>query len=70
MWQFAASCEGIKQACRELNTQLLVEMYLYTMKQTEWEFFPTPSIAMVGVNDDANKVLPSCVQKMEIFYIF
>jgi phosphoribosylformylglycinamidine synthase len=70
MWQFAASCEGIKQACRELNTPVIggnVSLYNET---NGVGVFPTPSIAMVGVNDDANKVLPSCVQENgNILYI-
>ena len=63
MWQFAASCEGIKSACKELNTPVIggnVSLYNETNGVS---VFPTPSIAMVGVNDDANKVLPSCVQE-------
>ena len=63
MWQFAASCEGIKKACKELNTPVIggnVSLYNET---NGVGVFPTPSIAMVGVNEDANKVLPSCVQE-------
>jgi len=63
MWQFAQACEGIKTACKELNTPVIggnVSLYNET---NGVGVFPTPSIAMVGVNDDANKVLPSCVQK-------
>ena len=62
MWQFANSCEGIKTACKELDTPVIggnVSLYNET---NGVGVFPTPSIAMVGVNDDANKVLPSCVQ--------
>ena len=63
MWQFAQSCEGIKTACKELDTPVIggnVSLYNET---NGVGVFPTPSIAMVGINDDANKVLPSCVQK-------
>ena len=59
MWQFAKACEGIKSACRELNTPVIggnVSLYNETNGVS---VFPTPSIAMVGVNDDANKVLSS-----------
>ncbi|MDR1976130.1 MAG: phosphoribosylformylglycinamidine synthase subunit PurL, partial [Campylobacteraceae bacterium] len=59
MWQFAKGCEGIKEACLALNTPVVsgnVSLY----NETEGVgVFPTPSIAMVGLNDDANKVLPS-----------
>ncbi|RXJ75619.1 phosphoribosylformylglycinamidine synthase II [Arcobacter sp. F155] len=63
MWQFAQACEGIKSACKELNTPVIggnVSLYNET---NEVGVFPTPAIAMVGVNDDANKVLPSCLQE-------
>ena len=63
MWQFAACCEGIKSACKELVTPVIggnVSLYNET---NGVGVFPTPSIAMVGINEDANKVLPSCFQK-------
>ncbi len=70
MWQFAQACEGIKSACRELNTPVIggnVSLYNET---NGVGVFPTPAIATVGVNDDANKVLPSCVQENgNILYI-
>jgi len=63
MWQFAKGCEGIKEACLALNTPVVsgnVSLY----NETEGVgVFPTPSIAMVGLNDDANRVLPSSFQK-------
>ncbi|MCJ8326553.1 MAG: phosphoribosylformylglycinamidine synthase subunit PurL [Campylobacterales bacterium] len=63
MWQFAASCEGIKSACKALNTPVIggnVSLYNET---NGVGVFPTPSIATVGINADANKILPSCVQE-------
>ncbi|WP_375537752.1 phosphoribosylformylglycinamidine synthase subunit PurL [Arcobacter sp. LA11] len=63
MWQFAQACEGIKSACKELNTPVIggnVSLYNET---NGVGVFPTPAIAMVGVNDDANKSLPSCFQE-------
>ncbi len=63
MWQFAQGCEGIKEACVALETPVVsgnVSLY----NETEGEaVFPTPSIATVGVNEDANRVLPSEFQK-------
>ncbi len=59
MWQFKMACEGIKSACKELSTPVIggnVSLYNET---NGVGVFPTPSIAMVGVNEDANKVLPS-----------
>ena len=63
MWQFAQACEGIKKACKELNTPVIggnVSLYNET---NGVGIFPTPAIAMVGVNDDANKSLPSYVKE-------
>ncbi len=63
MWQFAMGCEGIKEACKALNTPVVsgnVSLY----NETEGAgVFPTPSIVMVGVNEDQNKTLVSCFQK-------
>ena len=62
MWQFAQSCEGIKEACAQLTTPVIggnVSLYNETDKVS---VFPTPSIATVGVNEDENKVLMSSFQ--------
>ncbi len=70
MWQFMTACEGIKKACKELNTPVIggnVSLYNET---NGVGVFPTPAIATVGVNDDMNKVLPSCLQgEGNIIYI-
>ena len=62
MWQFAQGCYGIKEACKALSTPVVsgnVSLY----NETDGEgVYPTPAIAMVGVNDDANKTLPSAFQ--------
>jgi len=63
MWQFGQGCLGIKEACVELNTPVIggnVSLYNETNGKS---VFPTPSIAMVGVNEDQNKVLMSAFQK-------
>jgi phosphoribosylformylglycinamidine synthase len=62
MWQFAQGCEGIKEACKELETPVVsgnVSLYNETNGQS---VHPTPAIATVGVNDDAQRVLPSAFQ--------
>ncbi len=63
MWQFAQGCYGIREACKELNTPVVsgnVSLY----NETDGEgIFPTPAIVMVGVNNDADKTLPSFFQK-------
>lgn len=63
MWQFGQGCLGIKEACAELNTPVIggnVSLYNETNGKS---VFPTPSIAMVGVNEDQEKVLMSTFQK-------
>lgn len=59
MWQFKESCEGISDACKAMNTPVVsgnVSLY----NETEGEsIFPTPTICMVGVNQDLSKILPS-----------
>ena len=59
MWQFAKGCEGIKEACRELNTPVVSGNVSLYNETNGVSIFPTPSIAMVGVNDDATNVLRS-----------
>jgi len=62
MWQFKESCEGIKNACKALNTPVVggnVSLYNET---NGISVFPTPSVATVGINEDANNVLPSKLQ--------
>ncbi|WP_169783963.1 phosphoribosylformylglycinamidine synthase subunit PurL [Campylobacter curvus] len=59
MWQFAQGCEGIKEACRELNTPVVsgnVSLYNDTDGVS---VYPTPAIVSVGVNDDARANLKS-----------
>ncbi len=59
MWQFAEACEGIKEACQELETPVVsgnVSLYNETNGQS---VYPTPAIATVGVNENAERVLPS-----------
>lgn len=59
MWQFKESCEGIKEACKALNTPVVsgnVSLYNQTNGK---DIYPTPSIAGVGVLDNINNVLQS-----------
>jgi len=62
MWQFAQGCEGIKEACSKLNTPVTggnVSLYNETNGVS---VFPTPTVAMVGVNESQENVLPSTFQ--------
>jgi len=63
MWQFKTACEGIKEACRALHTPVVsgnVSLYNETNKVS---VFPTPSIGMVGLLDDADKLLTNNFKK-------
>ncbi len=63
MWQFAKGCEGIKEACKELNTPVVSGNVSLYNETNGVGIYPTPTIVMVGVNKDANKTLPSIFQK-------
>jgi phosphoribosylformylglycinamidine synthase len=63
MWQFAESCEGIKEACIALTTPVVSGNVSLYNETNGVSVFPTPAIAMVGLNDDENKVLPSTFQE-------
>lgn len=57
MWQFMMGCEGIKEACKELNTPVVSgNVSLYNDSEGV-NIHPTPAIVCVGVNE--NKNLPS-----------
>ena len=62
MWQFAEGCEGIKDACKALDTPVVSGNVSLYNETNGTGVFPTPSIAMVGVNEDQEKVLPSSFQ--------
>ncbi len=63
MWQFAEACEGIKEACAELSTPVVSGNVSLYNETNGVSVFPTPAIAMVGVNEDEHKVLPSYFQE-------
>ena len=63
MWQFAQSCEGIKQACSELETPVVSGNVSLYNETNGVSVFPTPAIAMVGLGDDANNVLTAPLKK-------
>jgi len=51
MWQFKEACEGIKEACKALNTPVVSgNVSLYNENEGEG-VYPTPEIAMVGASD-------------------
>ena len=65
MWQFAEGCEGIKEACLALNTPVVSGNVSLYNETNGVSVYPTPAIAMVGLNDDQDKVLPSSFQQEE-----
>ncbi len=65
MWQFAQACEGIKEACIQLNTPVVSGNVSLYNETNGVSVFPTPAIAMVGLNADENRVLASVFQEDE-----
>jgi phosphoribosylformylglycinamidine synthase len=63
MWQFAQSCEGIKEACLALNTPVVSGNVSLYNETNGVSVFPTPAIAMVGLNESQYQVLPSSFQE-------
>ena len=63
MWQFAQGCEGIKEACKALETPVVSGNVSLYNETDGVGVFPTPTIAMVGVNASQDQILPSALQK-------
>ncbi|AQW85920.1 phosphoribosylformylglycinamidine synthase PurLQS, PurL subunit [Campylobacter pinnipediorum subsp. caledonicus] len=63
MWQFAEGCDGIKEACKELQTPVVSGNVSLYNETDGVSVYPTPGIVSVGVNDDATKNLPSVFNK-------
>ncbi len=59
MWQFKEACEGIKEACKALNTPVVSGNVSLYNQSDGVDIYPTPSIAGVGVVDDINGILKS-----------
>jgi len=57
MWQFSQTIDGLKEACEALETPITggnVSFYNETLGKS---IYPTPVVGMLGVLEDANKVL-------------
>ncbi|TQR34683.1 phosphoribosylformylglycinamidine synthase subunit PurL [Campylobacter sp. MIT 99-7217] len=69
MWQFAKGCEGIKEACKALNTPVVsgnVSLY----NETEGtSIYPSPTIVCVGVLKEASKCLKSSFKANTSLYL-
>lgn len=59
MWQFAKGCEGIKEACRALNTPVVSGNVSLYNQSKDLNIYPSPTIVNVGLLKDANKLLKS-----------
>jgi phosphoribosylformylglycinamidine synthase len=59
MWQFKEACEGIKEACENLNIPVVSGNVSLYNETNGIGIFPTPAIVAVGVNDNINKILGS-----------
>lgn len=59
MWQFAKGCEGIKEACRTLNTPVVSGNVSLYNQSKDLNIYPSPTIVNVGLLKDANKLLKS-----------
>ncbi|WP_104697603.1 MULTISPECIES: phosphoribosylformylglycinamidine synthase subunit PurL [unclassified Helicobacter] len=65
MWQFKESIEGIKEACKILNTPVVSgNVSLYNQTNDE-DIYPTPTIVTVGLNENVNKVIDSGLKFFE-----
>ncbi|MDU7070502.1 phosphoribosylformylglycinamidine synthase subunit PurL [Campylobacter ureolyticus] len=54
MWQFMMGCEGIKEACKELNTPVVSGNVSLYNDSDGINIHPTPAIVCVGVNKNKN----------------
>ncbi len=63
MWQFAQACEGIKEACLALTTPVVSGNVSLYNETNGVSVFPTPTIVMVGLNEDEDRILPSVFQE-------
>lgn len=69
MWQFKESTEGIKEACKILQTPVVsgnVSLYNQT---DDIDIYPTPTIVSVGVANDAYDTLSSRFSMGEKLYL-
>lgn len=62
MWQFKKACEGIKEACKKLNTPVVSGNVSLNNETDSIGIYPTTAIATVGLLEDQNKVLSSVFQ--------
>ncbi|WP_300958064.1 phosphoribosylformylglycinamidine synthase subunit PurL, partial [uncultured Helicobacter sp.] len=62
MWAFKEVCEGLKEACKALNTPVVSGNVSLYNQSDGIDIYPTPSIVSVGLIDDVSRVIPSSFQ--------
>ncbi|HRP02664.1 MAG TPA: phosphoribosylformylglycinamidine synthase subunit PurL [Candidatus Kapabacteria bacterium] len=58
-WQFAEAIRGMGDACREFETPVTGGNVSFHNESKHFAVFPTPTIGMLGIMDDVNKVMSS-----------
>lgn len=66
MWQFAQGCEGIKEACKALNTPVVSGNVSLYNETDGISIYPSPTIVGVGVQKDANLTLKARIERENI----
>jgi phosphoribosylformylglycinamidine synthase len=61
-WQFREAIRGIGDACRALNTPVTGGNVSFHNESQQRAIFPTPTIGMLGINDDLDHVTPAGFQ--------
>ncbi|RDU54594.1 phosphoribosylformylglycinamidine synthase subunit PurL [Helicobacter sp. MIT 00-7814] len=64
MWEFKESCEGIKEACKILNTPVVSGNVSLHNQSDGKDIYPTPSIVGVGVIENSAKTIGSALQSV------
>ncbi len=66
MWQFAQGCEGIKEACKALNTPVVSGNVSLYNETNGISIHPSPTIVGVGLNQNAKSILKSAFTKESV----
>ncbi|EKS7444951.1 phosphoribosylformylglycinamidine synthase subunit PurL [Campylobacter upsaliensis] len=66
MWQFAQGCEGIKEACKALNTPVVSGNVSLYNETDGISIYPSPTIVGVGVQKNANLTLKARIERENI----
>ena len=66
MWQFAQGCEGIKEACKALNTPVVSGNVSLYNESEGISIYPSPTIVGVGLNENTQNALKSSFSKENV----